>query len=84
MAVSFKLWIDYLPLTHRHRLQLNANEIVFVGYGITDSLSGWDDYKDKDVSGKVVLILDGEPVNKKGIAPSFREKRKQVNGKTTG
>jgi len=40
-------------------------DVVFVGYGIeTDKYS---DYKDKDVNGKAVLILAGEPKNKKGI-----------------
>jgi len=40
-------------------------DVTFVGYGIeTDKYS---DYKDKDVNGKAVLILAGEPKNKKGI-----------------
>ncbi len=40
-------------------------DVTFVGYGIeTDKYS---DYKDKDVTGKAVLILAGEPKNKKGI-----------------
>ena len=36
-----------------------ANEIIFVGYGI--SHSNYDDYKDKDAKGKVVVFLLGEP-----------------------
>lgn len=36
-----------------------VKEIVLAGYGITDSI--YDDYKDLDVKGKVVLITEGEP-----------------------
>lgn len=37
----------------------SIKEIVLAGYGITDSI--YDDYKDLDVKGKVVLITEGEP-----------------------
>lgn len=36
-------------------------ELVFVGYGITAPEYEWDDYKEADVRGKVVLALDGDP-----------------------
>jgi hypothetical protein len=36
-----------------------AKEIVFAGYGIQDK--NYDDYAGKDVKGKVVVILNGEP-----------------------
>jgi hypothetical protein len=36
-----------------------GSEIVFVGYGISDSAR--DDYKGLDVKGKTVLVLDGVP-----------------------
>lgn len=35
--------------------------LVFVGYGITNTDSGYDDYKEVDVKGKVVLMLRKEP-----------------------
>jgi hypothetical protein len=35
------------------------SEIVFVGHGIVDS--AYDDYKDVDVKGKAVLMLEGAP-----------------------
>ena len=34
-------------------------EVVFVGYGLSEDC--WDDYKDIDVKGKIVLILPGTP-----------------------
>ncbi len=39
--------------------KFTASEIVFVGYGITDS--NYNDYADKKVKGKVVLMFAGEP-----------------------
>lgn len=38
-----------------------AGDAVFVGYGITDSDRGHDDYADIDVEGKVVVMLRREP-----------------------
>jgi Zn-dependent M28 family amino/carboxypeptidase len=35
--------------------------LVFVGYGIDAPEFGWNDYKDVDVRGKVVLVFAGEP-----------------------
>ena len=39
--------------------EFKAKEIVFAGYGITDK--NYDDYINKDVKGKVVLVMTGEP-----------------------
>jgi hypothetical protein len=38
---------------------IKANNIIFAGYGIEDK--NYSDYKGKNVKGKVVLILNGEP-----------------------
>ena len=35
--------------------------LVFAGYGITAEEYGYDDYRDIDVRGKIVLLLAGEP-----------------------
>ena len=40
--------------------------LFFGGYGISDA--EYDEIKAEDVKGKVVLIFDGEPTNKKGIS----------------
>jgi hypothetical protein len=34
---------------------------VFVGYGITATGIGWDDYAGADLTGKIAFILDGTP-----------------------
>ena len=38
-----------------------AGPVVFAGFGIAAADLGRDDYRDADVSGKVVLVLDHEP-----------------------
>ena len=44
----------------RPRVSVDA-ELVFVGYGITAPEYGWDDYKDVDVRGKVLLMRVNDP-----------------------
>ncbi len=38
-----------------------AGNVVFVGYGIVEPRLEWDDYQGKDVRGRIVLALEGEP-----------------------
>jgi hypothetical protein len=40
---------------------LDAPDVVFVGYGIVAPEYQWDDYKDADVRGKVVLVMNDDP-----------------------
>ena len=55
---------DFVAWTRRHEPGTAADaEIVFVGYGISTPNQSWDDYKDVDVRGKVVLMLIGDPVS---------------------
>jgi hypothetical protein len=43
-------------------LDLKTNELVFLGYGI--DAPNYSDYKNRDVRGKVLIVLDGEPFRK--------------------
>src|SRR5512140_1552553 len=36
-------------------------EVVFVGYGIQAPEYGWDDFKGKDLKGKILLMLNNDP-----------------------
>lgn len=36
-------------------------ELVFVGYGITAPEYHWDDFKDADLKGKVLLVMNNDP-----------------------
>lgn len=38
-----------------------AGDVVFVGYGVRASEYDWDDYAGRDVRGRIVLILGGDP-----------------------
>lgn len=40
---------------------LDGAEVVFVGYGIQAPEYEWDDFKDQDLSGKVLLMLNNDP-----------------------
>jgi Zn-dependent M28 family amino/carboxypeptidase len=41
--------------------KIDGAEIVFVGYGIVAHEFQWDDYKDMDLKGKVLLIMNNDP-----------------------
>ncbi len=54
------LGTDYtIPLQINNSAKAKSKNIVFVGYGITDSL--YNDYSGKKVKGKMVLMFAGEP-----------------------
>jgi len=40
---------------------LGDAEVVFCGYGITAPEQKWDDFKDADVRGKVLLVMNNDP-----------------------
>lgn len=59
------LWDFYAyPSTNSDQIDIKLDEIIFLGYGIESE--SYNDYKNADVSGKAILIFDGEPVSKKG------------------
>ena len=45
----------------RPSVELKNAPVVFVGYGVSAPGLGYDDYADTDVTGKVVLFLNGAP-----------------------
>ena len=53
---------DFMAWTKRveEKVTLDA-EMVFVGYGTLAPEFGWDDYKDVDVKGKVLVMLVNDP-----------------------
>lgn len=68
-GVSFELTKDFQPNTLNYLAEMRFSETVFAGYGIVDS--SMDDYKNVDVSGKLVLILDGSPADYKPKVTGF-------------
>ena len=57
---SFSLGTDFTPVGFSTDGSISGS-LVFAGYGITDSKSGYNDYKDIDVSGKIAVILRYTP-----------------------
>src|SRR5690606_3913492 len=45
----------------RERAAIDAAEVVFVGYGIVAPEHEWNDFKDADLRGKVLLMLNNDP-----------------------
>ena len=62
--MTLKVLEDYVSYdqTQQPQSDLDAS-IVYVGYGIRAPEYNWDDYKDTDVRGKVLLMLVSEPAS---------------------
>jgi len=56
-ALAFKPGQDYLPLSLSANTAVKDRELAFVGYGITDAESGYDDYVWVKAKGRVVVML---------------------------
>ncbi|MFQ5351028.1 MAG: M28 family peptidase [Thermoanaerobaculia bacterium] len=56
-------WDDFIAASgvQEERAEIRQAELVFVGYGIVAPEYGWNDYKDVDVTGKVLLMLNNDP-----------------------
>lgn len=63
---KYEFMADFYAFHDIDNFKINTNEIIFAGYGIRDE--AYDDYAGQSVAGKVILIMAGEPVNKKGIS----------------
>ena len=59
--------IDIIGNTYqkKSKVYLQKVDLVFCGYGVTAPEYGWDDYKDINVKGKVVVVLVNDPPIKK-------------------
>lgn len=62
---SFQFMKDFLHNSNFKDDTITNASLVFAGYGIEDET--YDDFADIDVKGKIIIIKDGEPINKKGI-----------------
>lgn len=62
----FRLLWDYitLPEVNENIPNIAGKEVIFLGYGIDDSQ--YSDYKKTDVTGKIIMINKGEPLDKNG------------------
>ena len=49
------------PLNGQKRIDLDNVPLVFVGYGVTAPERNWDDFKDVDVKGKLIVLFVNDP-----------------------
>ena len=54
---DFVAWTKHVADT----AELQASELVFVGYGVQAPEFSWDDYKGADLKGKTLVMLVGDP-----------------------
>ena len=62
-TMTLKQWDQFIVGSgvQEERVAIEDAEFVFVGYGIQAPEYDWDDYKDVDVSGKIVIIMNNDP-----------------------
>ena len=62
-SVELKYHQDFIAVAgvQEPQARLADAEIVFVGYGIVAPEYGWNDYKDMDLKGKVLLVMNNDP-----------------------
>jgi hypothetical protein len=85
-GISYTINRDFdIHLSSAYTISFGASEIVFVGFGISDSLR--DDYKGLQVSGKIVLVLNTYPpgllqtqINKRTFNPFTKQDAAQAHG----
>ncbi len=63
---------EYMPGSTSDSGEVTA-EIVYAGYGITAPELGYDDYKDVDVEGKIILIEREVPLNHRKNPGEFKK-----------
>lgn len=78
---SLTYFEDFVSLTASANANINANEIVYVGYGVDDDK--YSDFKNLDVTGKVIIAKAGEPKNEDGtyFLSGNSDKSKWSNGR---
>jgi Zn-dependent M28 family amino/carboxypeptidase len=62
-SVTLSQWDDFIVHSgvQSDRAAVENAEIVFVGYGIQAPEYDWDDFKDADLTGKVLMIMNNDP-----------------------
>ncbi len=60
---DFRFYDEFIafPGVQKEQIKIENAELVFVGYGIQAPEYNWDDYKNVDVNGKVLLIMNNDP-----------------------
>jgi len=62
-SIAFSFGDEYMIMAGAQQPEISVEdaEVVFVGYGIQAPEENWDDFKDVDLSGKILLMLNDDP-----------------------
>ncbi len=61
-VIPFAFPTDYVAVSRHEQPVVDVNaDLVFVGYGVDAPEYGWNDYKNVDVKGKVLVMLINDP-----------------------
>ncbi len=66
--LTLEIGADYFPISYGADTMTEGN-LVFAGFGITAPDLNYDDYKDIDVRGKIVLAFEHEPQENSPTSP---------------
>lgn len=75
--IEWKFGEQFIPLLHGQAFKdgLYEGNAEFVGYGIEEPGYGWNDYENRDVSGKIVIFYVGSPMkNNEPVLPEEQHK----------
>jgi Zn-dependent M28 family amino/carboxypeptidase len=61
LALAYREQFIATSGVQRESARIDAAEVVFVGYGIQAPEYDWDDFKQRDLRGKVLLFLNNDP-----------------------
>lgn len=62
---QFDYYSDFVawPSNLKEEVSINEAELIYVGYGIQAPEENWDDFKETDVEGKVLVVKNNDPSN---------------------
>ncbi len=68
--------VDYYNYPSQSEQNIAASSISFLGYGIQDGL--YDDYKNKNTKGKILMVMAGEPFSRDSLSLVTGQKAKSL------
>lgn len=84
--MTFTDEMSFKPVGFSPNAEIGDTAIVFVGYGIVSDEAKYDDYKNLNVSGRIVVAFDGTPDNDSPHSPfaKFDARAKALIAKEKG
>ena len=77
-SMTFNNRTDFTVRTGDVGFEIEA-PVVFVGYGVVDKKNNYDDYKDMNVKGKIILRLSGFPGFKDTASVAYKKFKPENN-----